>query len=80
MKKPKFLKLIGFFAAVAGGSAVVILLWNWLAPVTLGLSVFNFWHAWICLLTFICCSTLLTVKSIEELDKYAAEISPVKNG
>ena len=35
----------GFLAIVAGVSAVVMLLWNWLMPVLFGLITINFWQA-----------------------------------
>ena len=36
---------IGFLAVVAGFSAVVMLLWNWLMPVVFGLGTISFWQA-----------------------------------
>jgi hypothetical protein len=45
MSKMRFFMPIGFLAVVAGGSAVVMLLWNWLLPTIFGLSVISFWQA-----------------------------------
>ncbi len=41
----RFLMPIGFLAMVAGFSAVVMMLWNWLMPSILGLVAINFWQA-----------------------------------
>jgi len=40
----RFLTSIGFLAIVAGFSAVVMLLWNWLIPTIFGLDAINFWQ------------------------------------
>ena len=45
MSKLRFLAPIGFLAVVAAGSAVVMLLWNWLMPAIFGLGVVSFWQA-----------------------------------
>ena len=45
MYKLRFLAPIGFLAVVAGFSAVVMLLWNWLFPVLFGLGAVSFWQA-----------------------------------
>ena len=45
MYKLRFLAPVGFLAAVAGFSAVVMLLWNWLMPSIFGLCVVSFWQA-----------------------------------
>lgn len=45
MRKFRFLMPIGFLAIVAGFSAVVMLLWNWLMPLLFGLVVISFWQA-----------------------------------
>ena len=41
----RFLESIGLLAVVAGFSAVVMLLWNWLIPVLFGLGAVSFWQA-----------------------------------
>ena len=45
MKKWRFLTPIGFLIMVAGFSAVVMLLWNWLMPAIFGLTTICFWQA-----------------------------------
>ena len=45
MNKFRFLAPIGFLAVVAGFSAVVMLLWNWLIPSIFGLGAVSFWQA-----------------------------------
>jgi hypothetical protein len=45
MKKLVFGHVILGLAAIAGFSAVVMLLWNWLVPSIFGLAVINFWQA-----------------------------------
>jgi len=45
MYKLRFLAPIGFLAVVAGFSAVVMLLWNWLIPALFGLGAVSFWQA-----------------------------------
>ena len=45
MYKLRFLTPIGFLAVVAGGGAVVMLLWNWLMPAIFGLITISFWQA-----------------------------------
>ena len=45
MYKLRFLTPIGFLAVVAGGSAIVMLLWNWLMPAIFGLITISFWQA-----------------------------------
>ena len=45
MNKLRFLAPIGLLAVVAGFSAVVMLLWNWLMPVLFGLGAISFWQA-----------------------------------
>ncbi|KAA6314000.1 hypothetical protein EZS27_035320, partial [termite gut metagenome] len=45
MKKLIFGHVILGMAAIAGFSAVVMLLWNWLVPSIFGLTVINFWQA-----------------------------------
>ena len=45
MYKLRFLTPIGFLAVVAGCSAAVMLLWNWLMPAIFGLGVISFWQA-----------------------------------
>jgi len=45
MYKKRFLMPIGFLAVVAAGSAVVMLLWNWLMPTIFGLTSICFWQA-----------------------------------
>ena len=41
----KFLMPVGFLIMVAGFSAVVMLLWNWLIPGLFGLTTICFWQA-----------------------------------
>jgi len=41
----RFLMPIGFLAIVAGFSAIVMLLWNWLMPAIFGLVSISFWQA-----------------------------------
>jgi hypothetical protein len=45
MKKLIFGHVILGLTAIAGFSAVVMLLWNWLVPFIFGLAVINFWQA-----------------------------------
>ena len=45
MYKLRFLAPIGILAVVAGFSAVVMLLWNWLIPTIFGLGTVSFWQA-----------------------------------
>ncbi|MDR2084197.1 MAG: hypothetical protein LBP67_04305 [Bacteroidales bacterium] len=45
MKRLKFLMPIGFLLIVAGFSAILMLLWNWLMPSIFGLITINFWQA-----------------------------------
>lgn len=45
MRKFKILKPIGFLAIIAGFSAIVMLLWNWLMPSIFALGAINFWQA-----------------------------------
>jgi len=45
MYKLRLLTPIGFLAVVAAGSAVVMLLWNWLMPAIFGLVSIGFWQA-----------------------------------
>jgi len=45
MYKLRFLAPIGILAIVAGFSAVVMLLWNWMVPVLFGLAAISFWQA-----------------------------------
>ncbi|MDR2963407.1 MAG: hypothetical protein LBU90_07250 [Bacteroidales bacterium] len=45
MRKLHFLVPIGFLAVVAGGSAAVMLLWNWLMPAIFGVNTISFWQA-----------------------------------
>ena len=45
MRKLRFLMPIGILAILAGFSAVVMLLWNWLMPVIFGLVSIDFWQA-----------------------------------
>ena len=40
-----FWKLVGLLLIVAGISAVVMALWNWLMPAIFGLGVISFWQA-----------------------------------
>ncbi|MDR0541561.1 MAG: hypothetical protein LBH19_05035 [Dysgonamonadaceae bacterium] len=40
-----FWHLLFGLATIAGFGAVVMLLWNWLAPAIFGLTVINFWQA-----------------------------------
>ena len=68
MQIKKFLIPIGLLAIIAVFSAVAILLWNWLMPSMFGLDAVNFWQTWVLLSFTICCSAILAVKSIEELD------------
>jgi O-antigen/teichoic acid export membrane protein len=53
MRKKKFLKSIGFLAIVTGGSAVVMLLWNWLIPTIFGLETIHFWQ--VLIIITLCC-------------------------
>ena len=50
MQIKKFLISVGFFATIAGLSAVVMLLWNWLMPAIFGLDTINFWQILIILI------------------------------
>ena len=45
MHKLRFFMPIGLLAIVAGGSAIVMLLWNWLMPSIFGLGTISFWQA-----------------------------------
>lgn len=45
MKKHVFRFVMMGLAAVAGFSAITMLLWNWLMPGIFGLEVINFWQA-----------------------------------
>ena len=45
MNKMRFLTPFGFLVVVAIGSAVVMLLWNWLMPTLFGLIAISFWQA-----------------------------------
>jgi hypothetical protein len=45
MKKLRMLMPIGILVAVAGFSAIVMLLWNWLVPTIFGLTEISFWQA-----------------------------------
>ena len=45
MKKLRFLMPVGFLLLIAGVSAIVMLLWNWLMPAIFGLVAINFWQA-----------------------------------
>ncbi|MCO5237772.1 MAG: hypothetical protein M9933_16050 [Chitinophagaceae bacterium] len=45
MHKWRFLAPLGLLAVAAAGSAIVMLLWNWLMPAVFGLSIVSFWQA-----------------------------------
>lgn len=45
MKKLRFLMPIGFLLIIAGFSAIIMLLWNWLMPPLFGLVTISFWQA-----------------------------------
>jgi hypothetical protein len=45
INKLKFLMPIGLLTVLAGFSAAVMLLWNWLMPALFGLVTINFWQA-----------------------------------
>ncbi|MDR2835736.1 MAG: hypothetical protein LBV69_05985 [Bacteroidales bacterium] len=45
MKRLRFIMPIGILVAIAGFSAIVMLLWNWLVPAIFGLAVISFWQA-----------------------------------
>ena len=45
MRKMRFFTPIIFLAIVAGFSAIVMLLWNWLMPTIFGLVAISFWQA-----------------------------------
>lgn len=45
MYKLRFLTPVMFLLVVAGFSAILMLLWNWLIPTIFGWSVINFWQA-----------------------------------
>lgn len=45
MRKLRFLMPVVFLLIVAGVSAIVMLLWNWLMPAIFGLITISFWQA-----------------------------------